>query len=662
MPIARVGSHSMRAWRLCSSSGLTSNVDGPGALKLHECWIPTISAPSDVLVQVRASSINPLDICMMRGYGRNALDLFNLITNFEPTATSDRYPLTLGRDFSGEIVSVGNNVTHFKPGDLVYGVVEPQKQGAHAEFVTTHKHCIYHKPKNLTHIEAASIPFAALTAWSAIYTIGKVTPENAFSKSTLILGGSGGVGSIAVQLLKNWGSSTTATASNETLEWLKDELQVDRAIDYSDRATMSGVERTFDFVLDAGKYPSMTYEQIVRASSLYAKQGGGVYVTLSPPILENTDKFGLLMGTAKTAFDAAKDIFNSISDQPSVRWGLFMPNQMALRSISKLIESGKLKPHIKSVHAFEDIQTAYESAESGSRGLNKLNCTLGSARSACVVVNITCQSMPSSDMAAFRAALAKARHVVALTGAGVSAESGIPTFRGPQGLWKKYESSKLATPGAFSSDPSLVWQFYHYRRELVLSRVPNMAHKILADTEKKFKAQGLEFCIVTQNVDELHQRAGSENVLELHGTLFKTKCTKCGDVAPNHESPITEGLAKSLDADDDIPLTNLPISDLPSCKKCTGLLRPAVVWFGEALDPAVLKEAQSQLDKCDLCLVIGTSSVVYPAAMFAPAVASRGVPVAEFNLEVTPNTGIFGFYFKGECSKTLAEAFSEFTT
>lgn len=211
---------------------------------------------------------------------------------------------------------------------------------------------------------------------------------------------------------------------------------------------------------------------------------------------------------------------------------------------------------------------------------------------------------PSSDVAAFRQVFSKSRHVVALTGAGISAESGVPTFRGSGGLWRTFRSQDLATPHAFAADPGLVWEFYSYRRELVTTKQPNEAHKTLARLEKELEEDGKRLVVITQNIDELHRRAGSRNVIELHGTLFKTQCTKCGDIAVNHESPIVPALAGKGSPEPKAEQSNIPASDLPRCAKCTGLLRPHVVWFGEPLDPAVLEAAQKELDNCDLCLVV----------------------------------------------------------
>uniref|UniRef100_A0A182Z8G8 NAD-dependent protein deacylase n=1 Tax=Biomphalaria glabrata TaxID=6526 RepID=A0A182Z8G8_BIOGL len=241
----------------------------------------------------------------------------------------------------------------------------------------------------------------------------------------------------------------------------------------------------------------------------------------------------------------------------------------------------------------------------------------------------TAKARPLSDMAKFREIFSKAKHIVVLTGAGVSAESGVPTFRGAGGFWRKWQAQDLATPEAFSSNPSLVWEFYHYRREVMASKSPNPAHTAIADCEKRLQKQGRKLVVITQNIDELHKAAGSENIIELHGETSE----------PNPNSP---------DA-------NIPVEQLPRCKKngCNGLLRPHVVWFHESLDPTVLLQAELELNTCDLCLVVGTSSVVYPAAMFAPQVAARGVPVAEFNIEETPATHSFGFMFKGPAGQNV---------
>ncbi|KOB74505.1 NAD-dependent protein deacylase [Operophtera brumata] len=255
----------------------------------------------------------------------------------------------------------------------------------------------------------------------------------------------------------------------------------------------------------------------------------------------------------------------------------------------------------------------------------------------------------SSDMVKFREALKSAKNVVILSGAGMSAESGIPTFRGAGGYWRKYQSSSLATPEAFKSNPSLVWEFYHYRREVAAKAKPNPGHIAIAEYEKRH-ASDKNITVITQNVDGLHAKAGTKNLLELHGCLYKTRCTKCREVLDNTDIPICEALSNRGAPDVNIVGSDIPVKSLPHCVKpgCGGLLRPHIVWFGENLEKAVLDKA-----------VVGTSSVVYPAAMFAPQAAARGSIVAEFNLEPTPATSDFQYYFEGPCGEMLPQVLAD---
>ncbi|KAM9233578.1 NAD-dependent protein deacylase sirtuin-5, mitochondrial isoform 1-T3 [Dugong dugon] len=290
-------------------------------------------------------------------------------------------------------------------------------------------------------------------------------------------------------------------------------------------------------------------------------------------------------------------------------------------------------------------------------------CGLTSPASAQTKIHPT-MARPSSNMADFRKVFAKAKHIAILTGAGVSAESGVPTFRGAGGYWRKWKAQDLATPQAFARDPSRVWEFYHYRREIMHSKDPNPGHLAIAECEARLCEQGRRVVVITQNIDELHRKAGTKNLLEIHGSLFKTQCTACGNVAENYKSPICPALSGKGAAEPGTEDARIPVEKLPRCEEagCGGLLRPHVVWFGENLDPAVLEEVDRELALCDLCLVVGTSSVVYPAAMFAPQVSARGVPVAEFNMETTPATDRFRFHFQGPCGTTLPEALARHET
>ncbi|RIB10498.1 DHS-like NAD/FAD-binding domain-containing protein [Gigaspora rosea] len=188
-------------------------------------------------------------------------------------------------------------------------------------------------------------------------------------------------------------------------------------------------------------------------------------------------------------------------------------------------------------------------------------------------------------------------------------------------------------------------------RELVLTKKPNRAHKALVDFEKKVSSATQKtqtFTVITQNVDGLSSNI--KNLIEMHGSLFRTRCTKCGDRRENRDSPIAPALKGTEDSQFDI---NLPIEKLPSCSKCGGLLRPDVVWFGECLDNEILTKIEVELERCDLLLVIGTSGLVYPAASYVSIVTSRGGKIAVFNIEKTYDAD---FEFIGPCGETLGNA------
>ncbi|XP_058794808.1 NAD-dependent protein deacylase sirtuin-5, mitochondrial-like [Phymastichus coffea] len=262
-----------------------------------------------------------------------------------------------------------------------------------------------------------------------------------------------------------------------------------------------------------------------------------------------------------------------------------------------------------------------------------------------------------SAMKSFKETLSTAKNILILTGSGISAESGVPTFRGAGGFWRKYQAPSLATPRAFAANPSLVWEFYEYRRTLVSKVQPNKAHEAIAQFQSRLAKENRNVIIVTQNIDGLHQKAGAIDVIELHGSLYKTRCTKCKDICYNDKIPICPALEGKISPDPDFVSSDIPVQDLPRCEKnnCGELLRPDIVWFGESLNTHILDRVNVAVDSCDACLVIGTSSIVYPAAMFAPQVASKGVPVAEFNIETTPATRDFQYHFEGPCTQTIPE-------
>ena len=224
--------------------------------------------------------------------------------------------------------------------------------------------------------------------------------------------------------------------------------------------------------------------------------------------------------------------------------------------------------------------------------------------------------------------LRKAERVAVLTGAGVSQESGLRTFRDAQmGLWAQYKPEDLASPEAFARDPKLVWDWYAMRREKVRSVEPNPGHFALAEMEKRVP----KFTLITQNVDGLHRKAGSMNILELHGNLQRVRCSECGMFADTWEEN----------------------GEVPRCAGCGGMLRPHVVWFGEALPRSELEAAVEAARTCHVFFSIGTSGLVQPAAALPFAAKNKGAVIVEINLEPTPLTPKVDFFLQGKSGDVL---------
>jgi len=232
-----------------------------------------------------------------------------------------------------------------------------------------------------------------------------------------------------------------------------------------------------------------------------------------------------------------------------------------------------------------------------------------------------------------RGFLKEADSVAVLTGAGVSAESGIPTFRDAQtGLWARYDPMQLATPEAFARDPALVSRWYDERRSKCASCAPNPGHFALARLQAACAEAGKRFTLITQNVDRLHQQAGSTDPLELHGTLWVWRCTACGEEREERETPFPE----------------YP----PRCG-CGGARRPGVVWFGEALPAAVLAAAWQAVEQCGVFMSLGTSSLVEPAASLGRVAAAAGAKTVEINPEETPLSSLVDVSVRGTTGTLL---------
>ena len=225
--------------------------------------------------------------------------------------------------------------------------------------------------------------------------------------------------------------------------------------------------------------------------------------------------------------------------------------------------------------------------------------------------------------------LRRARRVAVLTGAGISAESGVPTFREAQtGLWARYNPEELATPDAFQRNPKLVWEWYSWRQQRVRQAEPNAGHRALVEMEQRIA----EFTLIPQTVDGLHRRAGSHQILELHGNLFRAKCS-------SEDRPV-----ESWPDSEEIP---------PRCPRCGGLLRPDVVWFGEMLPAATLRAAEHAAATAELFFSIGTSALVYPAADLPFAALNAGAAVVEINPQPTPLSPHVTFSLNGAAGQIL---------
>lgn len=228
--------------------------------------------------------------------------------------------------------------------------------------------------------------------------------------------------------------------------------------------------------------------------------------------------------------------------------------------------------------------------------------------------------------------LGRANSVAVLTGAGISAESGLATFRGAGGLWEGHHVEDVATPRAFARDPILVWRFYNARRAALAAVQPNPGHAALAALERRFDSG--QFTLITQNVDGLHQRAGSHNVLEIHGSIRQVRCIDCGVEADRGTEPLPE---------------------LPRCAACGGMLRPAVVWFEETLPEDVWQRGADAVQSCACFLVVGTSALVYPAAGLIDTARMGGTPIVEVNLQPSAASARVDVLLLGPSGNVLPE-------
>ncbi|XP_071442414.1 reticulon-4-interacting protein 1 homolog, mitochondrial-like [Hetaerina americana] len=351
----------MRAWQIHAYGGID-------CLSLNDsARVPPIKHPDDVLVEISASSVNPIDVAMMGGYGARLLSVGRR-TTLSPDQIE--FPLTLGRDFCGEIVEKGHGVTeNLKVGDKVWGVLSPFHPGCHAQYAVAPVSNVSLKPSNLTDIEAAAVLYAAVTAWSSLKITGELCLQSANGKRVLVMGGSGGVGSCAIQMLKAWGAQVVATCNTDAVTFV-DTLGADCVIDYTDPDAERRImeEGKYDIILNAAGVSNTLYEETLKS------KGCAKYITVTSPLLRNVDRHGLALGMIKNVIDFVSSNLSLRSTPfflggPSVRWGYFIPSAKAIEEISELSSSGKLMPSVERTYKFSELQAAYQKVLDGhSRG------------------------------------------------------------------------------------------------------------------------------------------------------------------------------------------------------------------------------------------------------------------------------------------------------
>ena len=248
-----------------------------------------------------------------------------------------------------------------------------------------------------------------------------------------------------------------------------------------------------------------------------------------------------------------------------------------------------------------------------------------------------------------------ARRVVVLSGAGISAESGVPTFRDAQtGLWERFSPEQLASEDAWWAHPALVWSWYQWRARMVRTCAPNPGHRAVGQWQRALARTGGSLQVVTQNVDDLHERGGAEVLSHLHGSLFEYRCAECGEPADHDPGAAGERQDGAPLAGQEEDLENLLLTPPPDCEHCAdGLLRPGIVWFGEVLSTDALDRAYFALDQCDLAVVVGTSAVVQPAASLPFVALGAGAAVVEVNPEVTEFTSAATWHLSGPAGTVL---------
>ncbi|XP_076308647.1 NAD(P)H oxidoreductase RTN4IP1, mitochondrial-like [Tachypleus tridentatus] len=357
----------MKVWQ-------THKYGGPEDLVFSDTvCVPFISKPNDLLVQIHAASVNPIDVRMLGGYGSVAIGTLKRLCEFPQDPAE--FPLTFGRDFSGVVIDTGHSVKNFKPGDEVWGAIGAQRQGTHAEFVLAADSSVSHKPKSISHVEAASIPYVATTVWSALCVVGGLRRDTAIGMRSLVFAGSGGIGTFAIQAclaysytglkkcfsVLHGGAHVTTTCSTEAVH-LVTQLGADEVIDYSTQNVMEELKtlKGFDIILDPIGQESADFYLSLLKSWTNSK-----YITIVPPFLMNTDKYGIVGGTLLSLVQASLDTAKGLKDGRSLRWALFAPSGCALKTVSQMVDNGEITPVVEKIFQFEDTPDAYRKQQEG---------------------------------------------------------------------------------------------------------------------------------------------------------------------------------------------------------------------------------------------------------------------------------------------------------
>ncbi|XP_011865975.1 PREDICTED: reticulon-4-interacting protein 1, mitochondrial [Vollenhovia emeryi] len=350
----------MQAWQIHSYKGLDD-------LRLSSVRMPVITSPTDVLVKIEAASVNPIDVAMTDGYGNTLLNVIRKAKGLAIGTWSQLeeldLPLTLGRDFAGVVVSKGHDVgSRLGLGEEVWGVIPIEQQGCHANYVVVDGSLVNPRPRKLSHIEAASIPYAGLTAWSALWITGGLCYKTAIvtrlNRRVLVMGGSGGVGTLAVQMLKAWNMHVISTCSSDAVEMLQN-LGADTVIDYKRDGADAEIisEGPYDMILDCANQGP----EHVRTRG-YPHD---TYIALNSPLLKNFDNHGLIMGMAQNLGDLLKFNIPKVENRSCVKWGFFIPSQTGISVLQKFVEDEKIVPVVQQVYPFQDLPLAYERLRQG---------------------------------------------------------------------------------------------------------------------------------------------------------------------------------------------------------------------------------------------------------------------------------------------------------